>query len=113
MSTAFLFPGQGAQEVGMGRELAASLPAAKAIFDRANKILGYDLAKICFDGPKEELDSTVRSQPALFVASIAALEGLKQKSPEAIESCRYAAGLSLGEYSALCFAGAIGFDDCL
>jgi [acyl-carrier-protein] S-malonyltransferase len=113
MSTAFLFPGQGAQEVGMGRELAASLPAARAIFDRANEILGYDLAKICFEGPAEELDSTVRSQPALFVTSVAALEALKQKSPEDVESCRYTAGLSLGEYSALFFAGAIEFDECL
>lgn len=107
---AFLFPGQGAQTVGMGRDLVTSLPAAKALFDRANEILGYDLAKICFAGPVEKLDSTVHSQPALFVTSLAAIESLKQKSPNVVENCRYAAGLSLGEYTALVFAGAIDFE---
>ena len=69
---AFLFPGQGAQSVGMGRTSAEALPAARALFDRANSILGYDLAKVCFEGPAEKLDSTVYSQPALFVTSLAA-----------------------------------------
>jgi [acyl-carrier-protein] S-malonyltransferase len=109
-TTAFLFPGQGAQTVGMGRELAAQLPAAKALFDRANEILGYDLAKICFEGPVEKLDSTAHSQPALFVTSLAALESLKQKSPDVVSACRYAAGLSLGEYTALVFAEALDFE---
>ena len=93
---AFLFPGQGAQSVGMGRSWADSLPAVRALFDRANSILGYDLAKVCFEGPAEKLDSTVYSQPALFVASLAALESLKAKSPEAVAECKAAAGLSLG-----------------
>ncbi|MEM8946740.1 MAG: ACP S-malonyltransferase [Planctomycetota bacterium] len=108
--TAFLFPGQGAQTVGMGAELAASLPAAKALFDRASDILGYDLLQLCANGPAEQLNSTVHSQPALFVCSLAALEQLKQDSPDVVEGCEITAGLSLGEYTALVFAGAIGFD---
>ena len=71
---AFLFPGQGAQTVGMGKQLADNLPAARKLFDDADQILGYDLSRICFQGPSEELDSTVHSQPALFVCSLAALE---------------------------------------
>ena len=66
---AIFFPGQGAQHVGMGRRLAESFPAARSLYDRAAQILGYDLASLCFNGPAEELDSTVISQPALFGAS--------------------------------------------
>jgi [acyl-carrier-protein] S-malonyltransferase len=113
MSTAFLFPGQGAQTVGMGRELAASAPEAKMVFDKANEILGHDLASICFEGPAEKLNSTVYSQPALFVASIAALAVMNEKQTDVVEGCRYTAGLSLGEYTALFFAGAIDFGDAL
>jgi [acyl-carrier-protein] S-malonyltransferase len=107
---AFLFPGQGAQSVGMGRELHAELPAARSLFDRAGEILGIDLATLCFDGPGEALNATDVSQPALFVASLAALESLKTTSPEIVSACQGAAGLSLGEYTALVFAGAIEFD---
>lgn len=113
MSTAFLFPGQGAQTVGMGRDLAASAPEAKSVFEKANDILGYDLANICFEGPVEKLNSTVYSQPALFVAAVAALAVMNEKSTDVVKSCRYTAGLSLGEYTALFFAGAIDFGDAL
>lgn len=108
--TAFLFPGQGAQTVGMGKELYESLPAARQLFDQAADILGYDLANICFSGPPETLNATNHSQPALFVASLAALEALKDQSPQVVEDCQAVAGLSLGEYTALVFAGVLEFE---
>ena len=107
---AFLFPGQGAQTVGMGAAVCAKAPAARALFDRASAVLGYDLYKLCTEGPAPELDSTVHSQPALFVASLAALEQLKQDAPELVSGCTAAAGLSLGEYTALVFAGVMDFE---
>jgi [acyl-carrier-protein] S-malonyltransferase len=110
---AFLFPGQGAQTVGMGRQAAESLPAARRLYDTAAEVLGYDLAKLCFEGPAEELDSTVISQPALFVTSLAAIEQLRNKAPDVVLSCEATAGLSLGEYTALVFAGAMEFEDGL
>ena len=111
--TAFLFPGQGAQTVGMGRQLAETLPAARELYDRANAVLGYDLAAFCFDGPEEELDSTVISQPALFVTSLAALEWLRNESAGVVDHCAMAAGLSLGEYTAMVFAGVMEFETAL
>jgi [acyl-carrier-protein] S-malonyltransferase len=110
---AFLFPGQGAQAVGMGRQLLETIPAARQLFDQAASILGYDLAGVCLSGPVEKLNSTVISQPAIFVASLAALESLRATDAAIIEQCSAAAGLSLGEYTALVFAGALGFGDGL
>jgi [acyl-carrier-protein] S-malonyltransferase len=110
---AFLFPGQGAQHVGMGKTIAEKYPAVKALYDQAAEILGYDLASLCFEGPAERLDSTVISQPALFVTSLAALEMLRADSPDVVLSCEIAAGLSLGEYTALVFSGALSFEDGL
>ena len=108
-----MFPGQGAQTVGMGRRLAESLPSVRDLYDRAGAVLGYDLAELCFHGPAERLDSTVCSQPALFVTSLAALESLRQESPDVVLSCEAAAGLSLGEYTAMVFAGVLEFEDGL
>lgn len=110
---ALLFPGQGAQHVGMGRTIAARFPAAKSLYDQAGEILGYDLAQRCFEGPAALLDSTAVSQPAIFVTSLAALEMLRAENPQAVESCEITAGLSLGEYTALVFAGALSFADAL
>ena len=97
----------------MGSHAAHSLPSARALFDRASELLGYDLAELCFEGPADRLDSTICSQPAIFVASLAALEILRSESPDTVLSCEAAAGLSLGEYTALVFAGVLEFEDGL
>ncbi|MDR0705578.1 MAG: ACP S-malonyltransferase [Planctomycetaceae bacterium] len=110
---ALLFPGQGAQSVGMGKMLVEEFAPAKELFERANSTLGYDLARICFEDPDENLDSTVISQPAIFTLSLVALEYLKTKEPEIVEHCEAVAGLSLGEYTALVFAGVFEFEDGL
>jgi [acyl-carrier-protein] S-malonyltransferase len=110
---AFLFPGQGAQAVGMGKEACAQSPAARRLFDEAKEILGYDLYAVCCEGPAERLQSTVISQPAIYVCSLAALETVKTTHPEALERATHTAGLSLGEYTALVFAGALSFADGL
>jgi [acyl-carrier-protein] S-malonyltransferase len=110
--TAFFFPGQGAQTVGMCKDVTAEVPAAKELFDRASEILGYDLLNVCIEGPKEKLDLTAISQPAIFVASFAALELLKKtEGDDALNKANVACGLSLGEYTALTFAGAMSFED--
>jgi [acyl-carrier-protein] S-malonyltransferase len=110
MNTAFLFPGQGAQSVGMGAALAEALPAAKELFARASGILGYDLLALCANGPAEQLDATEYSQPALFVCSLAAVEKIRLEQPALLDEATIAAGLSLGEYTALVFAGAMDFE---
>ena len=110
---AFLFPGQGAQAVGMAQQLVEQLPSAAALFTQASEILGYDLAHLCAQGPAEKLNTTDHSQPALFVASLAALESLKASDPQTVAACTATAGLSLGEYTALVFAGVMSFEDGL
>jgi [acyl-carrier-protein] S-malonyltransferase len=110
---AFLFPGQGAQSVGMAKQLCGTLPRAKELFDEAAAVLGYDLLGICGDGPADKLNSTVVSQPAIFVTSLAALESLRAAEPTAEANCVATAGLSLGEYTALVFAGALTFAEGL
>ena len=110
----FFFPGQGAQYVGMAGELVKDVPKAKEMFEQASDVLGYDLLKLCLEGPKEKLDSTVISQPAIYVASLAAVEKMRMEAgDDAVNSATVAAGLSLGEYTALSFAGAISFEDGL
>src|SRR5204862_1822271 len=90
-----------------------TLPAARRLFDEASAVLGYDLLEVCGKGPVERLNSTAVSQPAIFVASLAALESLRASDPAAEAQCTAAAGLSLGEYTALVFAGALTFADGL
>ncbi len=111
--TAILFPGQGAQHIGMGVKVARKYPAAQSLFDQAAEILEYDLLELCTNGPEEKLNSTVYSQPALFVVGLASLEVLRDLAPEHIDSCSAVAGLSLGEYTALAFAEALSFEDGL
>ncbi|KAF3625604.1 hypothetical protein FXO37_30768 [Capsicum annuum] len=105
---------QGAQAVGMGVE-AQKVPAAAELYKRANEIMGFDLLDICINGPKEKLDSTVLSQPAIYVTSLAAVEMLRAREGGQliIDSVDVTCGLSLGEYTALAFAGAFSFEDGL
>ncbi len=113
MKTAFLFPGQGAQTVGMGADVAAAYPAAAELFAKANDIVGFDLRAVCFEGPAERLNSTTMSQPAIFVTSAALLEILRTQEPTRDLAADVTAGLSLGEYTALYAAGVISFEDAL
>lgn len=107
----FLFPGQGSQFVGMGKDLYEKFPSVQKIFHTANNILGYSLTDICFSGPEDKLTRTYYAQPAIFVTSIAALTVLKEKFPDIL--CSFSAGLSLGEFSALVGAGALSFESGL
>jgi len=111
MKSAWLFAGQGAQTPGMGKDLAAAWPSCRALFDKANEVLGYDLAKLCFEGPASELTKTVHCQPAIFTVSAACLEAWKKAGRT--EPPVVAAGLSLGEWTALYAAGVISFEDGL
>ena len=113
MKTAFLFPGQGAQTAGMGKDFAEAFPCAADIFKRAGDILGYDLAKICFEGPQEKLNATTIAQPAIFTTSAAILEVLKENPSTAQLKPDVTAGLSLGEYTALYAANVLSFEDGL
>ena len=113
LKAAFLFPGQGAQVVGMGAEIAQSFPVAAEVFEKANDIVGFDLSRVCFEGPLEQLNSTTISQPAIFVTSAAILEVLRTNPPTSSINADVTAGLSLGEYTALYAAGLISFKDAL
>ncbi len=109
MTTAYVFPGQGSQFVGMGAELAALRPVVKGFFLRADAALGFALSQVCWVGPDAELGDTMNTQPAIFTHSIAAYEMVKMSGE--IEAPAMMAGHSLGELSALCAAGAITFED--
>ena len=107
MKRAFLFPGQGAQIVGMGKDIYEKYEEARKVFDEASNISGIDIKKLCFEGPEDELNKTENTQIAIMVTSLAILEVLKSKKIDAKIAC----GLSLGEYSALVYAGIISFED--
>jgi [acyl-carrier-protein] S-malonyltransferase len=110
-TTAFVFPGQGSQTPGMGRELAAAFPVARETFEQADSLLGFPLSKIMWDDPDSSLNDTINTQPALFVHSLAAFRVLHARYPEFAPA--YMAGHSLGELSALTAAGALTFEDAL
>lgn len=110
MSRAFVFPGQGAQTIGMGKDLADAYPAARAVFEEVDEALGESLSGVIWDGDIETLTLTANAQPALMATSIAAMRALEAEGVS-VESAAYVAGHSLGEYSALCAAGALSLSD--
>src|SRR6185369_4948599 len=101
-----MFPGQGAQKMGMGKGLD-SIPRVKEMIATAKGIMGYDLWDVCLNGPESKLNSTLVSQPALYLVSLAALEKIKAEEPNRDRNAVVTLGLSLGEYTALCYAGAV------
>lgn len=109
---AIIFPGQGSQSVGMGKDVAEACEAARIIFQRANDVLGFDLARLCFEGPPERLEQTDIQQPAVFVTSVAIWEAFLAAGG-VLEAFAAAGGLSLGEYTAYYAAKALAFDDAL
>ena len=109
MKVAFIFPGQGSQYPGMGRELAQSFASAREVFEEADAALGFAISKLCFEGPAEELQLTANTQPAILTVSVAAARVLREKGI----SADYVAGHSLGEYSALVAAGALSLSDAV
>jgi [acyl-carrier-protein] S-malonyltransferase len=112
VTIAYLFPGQGAQSVGMGRALYEASPRARAVYDRADEALGWKISRLCFEGPESELVLTANTQPAILTTSIAVLEALREAFPDAPPP-EFVAGHSLGEYSALVAAGAISLEDAV
>ena len=110
---ALVFPGQGCQFVGMGADIAEAFPEARAVFDRADEILGFPLSRLCFDGPADELDDTANTQPAVYTCTLAMWEVLAPRLESVMSRIAFAAGHSLGEFSALTVAGALDFEDGL
>jgi [acyl-carrier-protein] S-malonyltransferase len=110
---ALLFPGQGSQSVGMGKALYEASAAARAVFDEADAALGFALSRLCFEGPEEELKLTANTQPAILTHSVAAFEDLRARFPERVEGAAFAAGHSLGEYSADVAARALPFGEAV
>lgn len=113
LTTAWVCAGQGAQTVGMGRDLANAHPVCRELFDRANAVMGCDLARLCFEGPEAELVKSHICQPAIFTVSAACAAALRARLPADAGRPLGLAGLSLGEWTALHLAGAIAFEDCL
>jgi [acyl-carrier-protein] S-malonyltransferase len=109
MKVAYVFPGQGAQKVGMGGDLYSSFPAAKAVFTQADEALGFSLSRLCFEGPETELRQTINAQPALVATSLACLEAVREVNSNALPPPAFVAGHSLGEYTALAVAGVVDF----
>lgn len=109
--TAFIFPGQGSQLVGMGKDITEAHTTARQVFEQANTLLGLDFSSLCFDGPEDQLNDTINTQPALFVTSIAVLRALQAQLPDAVPAA--VAGHSLGELTALTAAGSLTFEDGL
>lgn len=113
VEVAYIFPGQGAQTIGMGKDLYDNFPAAKEVFEKANSILKIDIKKLCFEGPQEELSTTSNSQPAILTTSIAALCAYESSPFINQYAPKFSLGLSLGEYTSLVAAGCIAFEDAL
>jgi [acyl-carrier-protein] S-malonyltransferase len=113
VTLALLFPGQGSQFPGMGRDLYDAFPEARAVFEEADAALGQPISRICFEGPEEELRRTINTQPAILTHSVAALAAARARFPEKVGAAAFAAGHSLGEYSAAVASGAIAFEDAV
>lgn len=113
VEVAYIFPGQGAQFPGMGKDLYDNFPASREVFDKANSLLKIDIKKLCFEGSQGELSTTANSQPAILTTSIAALRAYESSPLAGQYTPKFSLGLSLGEYTSLVAAGAVSFEDAL